>query len=170
MQFKEWLYNEEDAGMDGPGGNYWDLVYPSNTGDYGSDSGDTKYHWWMQWRLERGLEIGRPVYNVDVKDFVNRKYTSVASTTIPKNSGFWEHKPDNGKGYLNILKNVEINPIGINGKVITDKPQITHGFKDAFPPPNMGNEKLNQMFGDKTGKWPEMTDGLKANRSFQQSG
>lgn len=167
MKFKKWLYNE-DSGMDGPGGEYWDLIYPSTTGNYGRDSSNPKYHWWLQWRLDRGLEIGRPVHNIDVKDFVNRTYTAVRSTTPPPSTpGFWEHKPDTGKGYLEPIKNVLLHPIGIGpcadtcGRIIVGKPLNTHGFKDTFPLHPKGDGELNKLFGDKAGKWPEISNALR---------
>tara|TARA_Y100000034_G_C6910429_1_gene424511 strand:- start:24379 stop:24909 length:531 start_codon:yes stop_codon:yes gene_type:complete len=169
MKFKEWLFNEDDAGsIDGPGGEYWDLVYHSTPGHYGRASLKPKHHWWMQWRIERGLEIGRPVYNIDAEDFINRKYTSVVSSTAPSaKPGFWEHKPDDGRGYTKPIENVKLHPIGIGpcadtcGEIIAGEPLVTHGFKDTFPLHTKGDGELNRLFGDKAGKWPEISDSLR---------
>lgn len=95
MRFKEWLLSEavdDDS--------WWDLIYPSKAGDYPRDK--PREHWYFQWKLKRGEEIGRPVYNIDNPEFQARGYTSIESRSAPPaTGGFWQHKPDdNAKGDL----------------------------------------------------------------------
>jgi hypothetical protein len=165
MEFKHWLFNEEDsAGMDGPGGKYWDLVYPSDL-DYGRNSIKPKYNWWMQWRIKRGLEIGRPTHNIDTDEFINHKYTAVASNAPPASGGFWEHKPDDGRGYVKPVENLDMYPIAMGPCAdscrIVGEPLDTHGFKDTFPVHSKGSAEIDRIFGDKAGKWPEISDALR---------
>ena len=169
MNFKEWLLlNEEKTGfkdwIDG-----WLSTKPSYLGDYSGNSLQPKYHWYMQYQIDRGRQsggLGRPVHNVDVNEFANRKYTAVQSLVPPVGPGFWEHKPDDGKGYLKPIKNVDLHPIGIGpcadtcGRII-DNSQDTHGFKDTFPLHEPGDAEINRIFGDKAGKWPEISDALR---------
>jgi hypothetical protein len=162
MEFKSWLYNE--SGVNDPGGKYWDLIYPSEL-DYGNNSSNTKHHWWLQWRIDRGLEIGRPTHNIDTQKLINRKYTAVSSNAPPASGGFWEHKPDDGKGYLKPIEKVDIHALAMgpcaDSCKIIDGPLDLHGFKDTFPVYSKGNGELNRIFGDKAGKWPEISDTLR---------
>jgi len=162
MDFKNWLYNEEDARLNGPGGKHWDLIYPSTVGDYGRASSNPKHHWWLQWRIKRGLEIGRVTHNIDTEEFIGHKYTVVDGKVPPPSGKFWEHKPDNGKGSTMVIRNVDLNPISIgptadSSKIVTDAIDL-HGFKDKFTVHVDGDVKINKLFDDKGGKWPEIKD------------
>ena len=70
MRFKEWLINEQE-GDDGSGeeGVTWDLLYPTKASDYVNAVKNPRSHYFLQWRWNRGEELGRPLYNINNKNF-----------------------------------------------------------------------------------------------------
>jgi hypothetical protein len=96
MKFKNWLLNED--GFADAGGNSWDVLYPTYADDYPNVSKHPLKHMWLQFRWDRGLELGRKLINIDNDEFQKRGYTSIESTTAPPagDNKKWKHKPDDG--------------------------------------------------------------------------
>jgi hypothetical protein len=96
MKFKNWLLNED--GFAGAGGNSWDVLYPTYADDYPHVAGAPLDHMWLQFRWDRGMELGRRLINIDNKEFQKRGYTSIESTTAPPagDNKKWKHKTDDG--------------------------------------------------------------------------
>jgi len=152
MEFKEWLLNEEGnhgqegfvGGGESDNGCAWDLIYPTEAGDYPIDVATPKYFWWMQWRWKRGEQIGRPLYNID-PDILNWKYVSPFSTTIP-NDESWEHKSDSGSS-IGVAKNLDLVRMGVGKShtepLILDGPMVNgHQMgSDPTPPPHTAANK-----------------------------
>ncbi len=145
MEFKQWLAESEGSGQESfadrasDNGNGWDLIYPSSAGDYVYDVKNPKYFWWLQWRWQRGEELGRKLYNID-RDIYNWTYTAPASTSLPDND-WWKHKADDGnKSSLEIRKGLDLVRMGVgedyNKPLILTGPMVaTHNQgPDPVPP------------------------------------
>lgn len=157
MRFKEWLINEQE-GDDGDGeeGVTWDLLYPTKASDYVNAVKNPRSHYFLQWRWNRGEELGRPLYNIDNKEFQKRGYVSVKSTEMPSATQRWEHKDNEVTSSLEIIKQTRPNLLGV-GKNSEDinvikKPLYLHPFGVN---PKYEPDSLNSIFHDKpTGKYP----------------
>jgi hypothetical protein len=169
MRFKDWLITEDD-GFDGPGGTSWDILYPSIAGDYSDAVKGPREHLFLQWKWNRGLDkdVGRrPLYNIDNKEFQQRKYTTIESPCAPDTSeGFWKHKPDDESGYLKPVYNVDLIRMGY-GKTSKDVKEIEgwnfccNPFGSTTPNTDAGqaDARLDNIFGDgdtHTHKWPDL--------------
>ncbi len=151
MKFKNWLLEHEgrrdhvgDKGgsdtSDAPKEPYgwgWDLIYPSMAGDYSYEISKPKNFWYYQWRLKRGKEIGRPLYNIDPEIF-ERKFVNVFSKTMP-NDKDWIHKSDDNSGSLGIEQNIDLLKLGFGDShdkpMIMHGPMVSHGFDNDPPMP-----------------------------------
>lgn len=147
MNFREWLIESEGSGQEGfadrakDNGCGWDLIYPTTAGDYVYDVKNPKFFWWLQWRWQRGEEMGRKLYNID-RDIYQWKFTSPASTSLPDND-WWHHTEDDGsKSSLEIKKGIDLVRLGVGEDF--DKPLILNGpmvnthnlGDDPKPPPH----------------------------------
>jgi hypothetical protein len=130
MEFKQWLSESEGSGQeafadrDDDNGNGWDLVYPTSAGDYVYDVKNPKFFWWLQWRWQRGEEMGRKLHNID-RDIFKWTYTSPASNSLPDND-WWAHKEDDGtKSSLDIKTGLDLVRMGVGEDF--DRPLVLHG-------------------------------------------
>ena len=181
MTFKDWLISERvaetgHAGAGGPeaaskytggtfGGSMWDLLYPTSPADYQWASAYPLEHFWLKWKFKRGEEIGRPLHNVDNKEFQQRFFTTLESPTAPDGGdGFWKHKDDKDAPSTKVVKDVDLVWIG-DGKTSKDtKPIEGYNFDNPFGAHDMWpwypdrEEYLEKIFGDRaTLKWPEVS-------------
>lgn len=184
MKFRDWLLKEEDSGDQGHGqgggapnagkftggtfgGPFWDLLYPTSPGDYQWASTIPLEHFWLQWKLRRGEELGRTLHNVDNQEFQKRTYTTIESPTAPDGGdGFWKHKEDDNSPSTKVVKGQDLVWIG-DGKTSKDtKPISGYNFGSSpfgpheFRPFYADTEKyLRDIFHDEaSGKWPDISD------------
>jgi len=184
MTFRDWLISESSGnghkGVGGGnkhhtnatggtfGGPFWDLLYPSSPADYQWASTIPVEHFWLQWRLQRGLELGRTLHNVDNAEFQKRRYTSIESLSAPDGGdGFWTHRDDGDKPNTKVVNNLDLVWIG-DGKNSKDTKSIegyhyrtnnTFGKTEIWPFYSDTEKILRDRFKDEaSGKWPTVPD------------
>lgn len=145
MEFKQWLI-EQRGDVDTAIG--WDLIYPTQAGDWPRNSLKPKWVWWQQWELERGREIGRDLYNID-PSIIDWEYKSVESTDMPpaRHAGFWKHDPKgNNKPQLKIhTSDMDFMKLTKDSTpTIMKGPRIAHTMGQDPPKPET---KLCKKFG-----------------------
>jgi hypothetical protein len=153
MDFRNWLLSEEgNAGQEdisGGGGDTgwdWDVIYPSEAGDYPIDVSTPKYFWWLQWRWKRGQKIGRPLLNIDLNSITGRDFVAPYSKTLP-GKGFWKNKKEEDSNLgiwrgdltrLGVGKS-EDEPLVLKGNMVAG-----HPFPEMPPGPP---SSLDRLFG-----------------------
>lgn len=171
MEFRDWIICEEESSDEQGGssrkkfaGIFWDLLYPSSPGDFPQSSSNPRGHLWLQWRLRRGLDLGRVLHNIDNEELQQRQYTSIESLSAPDGGDdFWKHRDDGDEPNTKIVNNLDLVWIG-DGKTSKDsKPIDGYNFDKTFGPHELwpfysDKEKiLRDRFGDEaSGKWPEV--------------
>jgi len=159
-KFKEWIMNED--GFAGAGGNSWDVIYPTYADDYPQVSATPRSHFFLQFRWDRGLELGRSLINIDNEEFQKRGYVGIESSDIP-NSGEsgWKHKYDDGGTGSQKPYNMKDLVWLADGKTseqtkaldrgATYRSWTSHGGSSGYEP----DVDLCKIFGDKCShKWP----------------
>jgi len=165
VEFKNWLLNED--GFAGDGGNSWDLLYPTYADDYPYASQVPLDHFWLQWRWERGEQLGRILHNIDNDEFQRRGYVSVSSPDMPDaGDGFWVHKEDNNKkGSNKPVYSQDLRWI-VQGKTskdvgVTDHPELKKHWSKLGPTGYAPDANLDKIFkdGDRhTHTWPDIDE------------
>ena len=107
--------------------------------------------WFLQWAWNRGIDLGRPLINIDTEQFNSIGYKSVYSKTMPAlDAKWWHHKPDSGSS-IEIDNNAELVRFGYASDPITplimkDSGIETHRMgKDGY---NLPSSDLDKVFGD----------------------
>lgn len=164
MKFKQWLLNED--GFADAGGNSWDLIYPTRAGDYSDVVRAPLDHFWLQFRWDRGLELGRKLININNQEFQRRGYTSIESTTAPPGGDGkgWKHKKDDGKSSIKVnkLKSLSWITLGKTSEQTKGLPKGTtvrlwqgQGGSTGYEP----DCDLKSIFEDDgSGKFPEVDE------------
>ena len=153
MKFKEWLLNEEgNAEQDNEGGASgeewgWDLIYPTTAYDYADDVSNPKWFWWWQWRMKRGMEIGRPLYNINT-DILDVDFVAPTSTDMPDGqpTGFWKHV-ESKRPTLTFPRQQNLDRIGVSEG--PDKPLVMTGpmADPGIEIPPLPVSDLEKLFG-----------------------
>jgi len=164
MKFKQWLLNED--GFADAGGNSWDLLYPTRACDYNDVVRAPLDHFWLQFRWDRGLELGRKLINIDNAEFQKRGYTSIESSTAPSggDSGGWKHKQDSGKSSVKVVKLPSLYWLA-TGKTSEQTKALPSGATLRLWQGAGGSTgyepdcNLRSIFGDDgSGRWPEVDE------------
>jgi hypothetical protein len=138
MKFKEWLISEDAADTGSASSFFYKLsLYPTDAYDGADAFLNSKDIWALQnrWRIE--AEQGRKFHNIDREEYLDKKFTTVQSLTMPGNKK-WKHSSSD-------RPNLEYSAGNM----------IAYGVKktDASPPkisspiPHYGLP-LNNLFGD----------------------
>ena len=105
MRFREWLITEDEGDGGEHDGSHWDLIIPTRADEFPGDSINPRRVKFFQWKLKRGEEIGRPLHNIDNKEFQKRDYRSIEATTAPDcDEDFWTHKDDGSSPSTKVVK------------------------------------------------------------------
>ena len=147
MRFKQFIISESGGSSSSHGdtGSDWfygNSLYPSDAYDAPEDFSKPNHFAFLQvrWQKERD-EWGRKFYNIDVADTLKKKFTSLASKTMPDpDGGFWKHS-ENERPNVEINNDAKMQLLG-HGK--TGKiPSVLHVSNDLLDK----TDELNRIFG-----------------------
>lgn len=152
MTFKDWLIAEAGGGGHGSDFFYGLQLYPSDAYDYSWANNEPTELFFLQkrWKIEKGW--GRKFHNIDEPKFQRTtNYVSVKSSMPEAGSGFWEHKPDDGSGYIKPVTQKNLTNLAI-GKNSKDKREL----RTSNEPVSID---VDGLFGDKgTNSVPQLSD------------
>jgi hypothetical protein len=120
---------------------------------------------WLQFRWDRGLELGRTLDNIDNAEFQKRGYVGIESTDMPPaGEGGWKHKPDSGKSSVRPYEMDRMKWIAI-GKTADQTQGLEAGTQARLWTGAGGSTgyepdvDLPSIFGDDgSGKFPEVDE------------
>lgn len=129
MRFKEWLFTEAGGVANSAGEFFYKLsLYPTDAFDGGDAFIDPRDVWALQgrWRIE--TKEGRKFHNLKKQEYIDKKFTTVQSLTMPGQSK-WKNskddKPDikvhflNDMDYMGVKKTDASKPNILNHKILT---------------------------------------------------
>lgn len=106
------LFLEEDAGDHNDQFGY-QLIYPVYADNAKWALNDPRQMYFFQWGVERGLQHGRELHNIDNEQLQGIAFKSLKSVTAPEpGSGFWVHRSDD-RPNLEPTNEPDLIPLGV---------------------------------------------------------
>lgn len=141
MRFKEWLISEDV--IDSAGNFFYKLsLYPTDAFDGADAFIDPKDVWALQqrWRIE--AKEGRKFHNLKEKEYINKKFATLQSLTMPGNSSKgWKNSKDDVHD-LEVHLDDDMAYVGIKKKDSSPPNILPFKILDTYGLP------LDNIFGD----------------------
>lgn len=140
MRFKDWLLSEDV--VDSAGDFFYRLsLYPTDAYDGAAAYIDPRDVWALQVRWRRESEEGRKFYNLKDREYIDHKFTTIQSLTMPGiGSKGWKHS-NKDQPNLKVLTS-DMVYLGVKDKESSPPKTLPNKVLDTYGLP------LNKIFGD----------------------